>query len=316
MIISKRTLPRRTFLRGAGACDRAAAARRDGAGAGAKRGADGEASRLHLYAERRRAKFRRHRLLDAEDDRQELRAVADPDSRSLLIKNRAHGRQRPRAPPGRRAGRRRQRRSHARDELVALGRALPSAPKAPTSRTASRPTRSRPAVLGKDTPLPSLELAIDLNFLSGQCENSYACIYMNTHRVALADEPAADREQSAARVRAAVRQRRHDGAARRARAGEPQHPRLRDGGLLAPRAHARPGRPRARRQLPRVRARGRAAHRGRRELERRRRPARARAAARHPREFRRPREAHVRAAVARVPGGPDARRRRSCSAAS
>jgi hypothetical protein len=36
------------------------------------------------------------------------------------------------------------------------------------------------AVLGRETPLPSLELAIDLNFLSGQCENSYACIYMNT----------------------------------------------------------------------------------------------------------------------------------------
>jgi len=36
------------------------------------------------------------------------------------------------------------------------------------------------AVLGKETPLPSLELAIDLNFLSGQCENSYACIYLNT----------------------------------------------------------------------------------------------------------------------------------------
>ena len=35
-------------------------------------------------------------------------------------------------------------------------------------------------VIGKETPLPSLELAIDLNFLSGQCENSYACIYMNT----------------------------------------------------------------------------------------------------------------------------------------
>jgi hypothetical protein len=35
-------------------------------------------------------------------------------------------------------------------------------------------------VIGKATPLPSLELAIDLNFLSGQCENSYACIYMNT----------------------------------------------------------------------------------------------------------------------------------------
>jgi hypothetical protein len=36
------------------------------------------------------------------------------------------------------------------------------------------------AVLGRQTPLPSLELAIDLNFLAGQCENSYACIYMNT----------------------------------------------------------------------------------------------------------------------------------------
>ena len=35
-------------------------------------------------------------------------------------------------------------------------------------------------VLGKDTVLPSLELCIDLSFLSGQCENSYACIYMNT----------------------------------------------------------------------------------------------------------------------------------------
>jgi hypothetical protein len=45
------------------------------------------------------------------------------------------------------------------------------------------------AVLGKDTPLPSLELAIDLNFLSGQCENSYACIYMNTISWAGATSP-------------------------------------------------------------------------------------------------------------------------------
>jgi len=34
--------------------------------------------------------------------------------------------------------------------------------------------------LGKDTALPSLELAIDLNFLGGQCENSYSCAYLNT----------------------------------------------------------------------------------------------------------------------------------------
>ena len=36
------------------------------------------------------------------------------------------------------------------------------------------------AVIGRETPLPSLELAIDLNFLSGQCENSYSCVYLNT----------------------------------------------------------------------------------------------------------------------------------------
>ncbi len=34
--------------------------------------------------------------------------------------------------------------------------------------------------LGRDTVLPSLELSIDLNFLSGQCENSYSCVYLNT----------------------------------------------------------------------------------------------------------------------------------------
>ena len=36
------------------------------------------------------------------------------------------------------------------------------------------------AELGGQTALPSLELAIDLNFLGGQCENSYSCAYMNT----------------------------------------------------------------------------------------------------------------------------------------
>jgi uncharacterized protein DUF1552 len=34
--------------------------------------------------------------------------------------------------------------------------------------------------LGQSTALPSLELAIDLNFLGGQCENSYSCAYLNT----------------------------------------------------------------------------------------------------------------------------------------
>jgi hypothetical protein len=45
------------------------------------------------------------------------------------------------------------------------------------------------AVLGRDTVLPSLELGIDLNFLSGQCENSYSCVYMNTLAWRSATEP-------------------------------------------------------------------------------------------------------------------------------
>ena len=36
------------------------------------------------------------------------------------------------------------------------------------------------AQLGRETPLPSLELAIDRDFLVGNCENGYSCIYMNT----------------------------------------------------------------------------------------------------------------------------------------
>ena len=36
------------------------------------------------------------------------------------------------------------------------------------------------ARLGRTTPLPSLELAIDRDFLVGNCENGYSCVYMNT----------------------------------------------------------------------------------------------------------------------------------------
>src|SRR5216684_2595692 len=34
--------------------------------------------------------------------------------------------------------------------------------------------------LGKETPLGSLELAVDPNFLVGNCENGYSCVYINT----------------------------------------------------------------------------------------------------------------------------------------
>lgn len=34
--------------------------------------------------------------------------------------------------------------------------------------------------LGRTTPLPSLELATDFNYVVGACDNGYACVYMNT----------------------------------------------------------------------------------------------------------------------------------------
>jgi uncharacterized protein DUF1552 len=34
--------------------------------------------------------------------------------------------------------------------------------------------------LGAETPLPSLELALDVTYLAGNCENGYSCAYMNT----------------------------------------------------------------------------------------------------------------------------------------
>jgi hypothetical protein len=36
------------------------------------------------------------------------------------------------------------------------------------------------AELGRETPLPSLELTVDLNYLVGNCDNGYSCAYMNT----------------------------------------------------------------------------------------------------------------------------------------
>jgi len=36
------------------------------------------------------------------------------------------------------------------------------------------------AQLGRQTPLPSLELATDFNYVVGNCDNGYACVYMNT----------------------------------------------------------------------------------------------------------------------------------------
>ena len=54
--------------------------------------------------------------------------------------------------------------------------------------------------LGKDTALPSLELATDFNYVVGNCDNGFNCVYMNTLAWSGKTDAAADRSQSAGGV--------------------------------------------------------------------------------------------------------------------
>ncbi len=208
--------------------------------------------------------LRRHRLLDAEDHRQELRAVADPDAARSV--------------------------SETSSRSSAASRTIKPTPRttAPTATTRARRARGSPAraakrtegadvengitadqiaasVLGKDTPLPSLELAIDLNFLSGQCENSYACIYMNTIAWRSPTSPLPTENNP----RLVFERLFGNGGTTAQRVALAQENRSILDSVTADFSRlsrdARPDRSHARRQLPRIRARGRAAHRRRRE---------------------------------------------------
>ena len=48
------------------------------------------------------------------------------------------------------------------------------------SRLARPSTSIAAQVLGKETPLPSLELALEPNYMTGNCEGGYSCAYINT----------------------------------------------------------------------------------------------------------------------------------------
>ena len=78
--------------------------------------------------------------------------------------------------------------------------------------------------------MPSLELAIDLNFLGGQCENSYSCAYLNTLAWSSDTTPLPTENNP----RIVFERLFGDGGTQRAAslAGEakPEHPRLGDGG--------------------------------------------------------------------------------------
>ena len=56
--------------------------------------------------------------------------------------------------------------------------------------------------IGRETQLPSLELAMDLNPLAGVCNNGYACVYHELSLLVFADDPAPLRSASAHCLRA------------------------------------------------------------------------------------------------------------------
>ena len=89
--------------------------------------------------------------------------------------------------------------------------------------------------IGQDTPFPSLELATeDFTRLRRRLQHRLQLRLHEHHLVGVADDAAADGDQPARRVRAAVRPGRHRRAARwRACGAGPQHPRLGRGGRRA-----------------------------------------------------------------------------------
>ena len=128
---------------------------------------------------------------------------------------------------------------------------------------------------GQDTPIPSMQLSIEPVDQSGGCAYGYACVYTDTISWAAAGRAAADGARPAHGVRAAVRRRRHAGAARGAARDRSQHPRhadRADGGAPPIARTVRPAAPRAVRD---EHPRDRTAHRAHRSAQPERRSARA-----------------------------------------
>ena len=166
--------------------------------------------------------------------------------------------------------RRRQRRSHARHELVADRRASASTPKAPTSATASSADQIAAAALGKDTRAAVARARASTSTSSaGHCENGYSCAYMNTLSWRSPTTPLPTENNP----RIVFERLFGDGGTPAQRLAQARENRsILDsviGGSGAAAADARAGRSRHGRRLPRRRARGRAAHPARRAARRR-----------------------------------------------
>ena len=83
--------------------------------------------------------------------------------------------------------------------------------------------------IGQDNLMPSMQLAVeDPGANSSNCGEGYSCTYTNTISWSSPTHAAADGAEPAGGVRAHVRRRQHGRAARRAPQARPEHPRLAD----------------------------------------------------------------------------------------
>ena len=170
---------------------------------------------------------------------------------------------------------------------------------------------ARAAARASDTQLASLELALEGRDFAGACDAGYSCAYTNTIAWRGADDAAADGEQPARRLRAAVRRQRQHRSRRRGSRRIATDRSILDSVTERGRdAAAARSAPRDRAKLDRVPRRGarrRAAHPEGRGAERPRAAASSSSRRGIPASVRRARQADVRPAGARVSDRPDAR---------
>ncbi len=69
---------------------------------------------------------------------------------------------------------------HSRASAVWLNGVHPKRTEGADVRAGTTADQIAAATLGQDTPLPSLELALENSFVVGNCDNGYSCVYTNT----------------------------------------------------------------------------------------------------------------------------------------
>ena len=305
MLITKMALPRRTFLRGMGVTVALPLldAMVPALSALAKTAPTGAPPRLRLHAERR------------DDERVDAggrgagarRAVADAQRRSTPFKDQVlvpTGLSQQQAESlGDGNG------EHSRGQTVWLSGVHPKRTEGADVQQRARPSISSPRRRSARTrALLSIEMALEQNYLVGNCDNGYSCVYWNTISWRTPTTPLPMEVNPRIVFERMFGDGGTPGAAAGAGARGSQHPRFGEGsrGRPAERRLGAGDRVEGRR-VPRFDARDRAADPGRREAERRVADRAAGSPDRRARELRRAREADVRPGGAGVPGRHHAR---------